>query len=53
MVRINIIETRVPPVPATPKEVLEVFLLALGATSIIALIVFCLVHLFTHFMGWL
>jgi hypothetical protein len=53
MVRINIIETRVPPVPATVKEALEVFLWALGATAIIALIVFCLAYLFTHFMGWM
>jgi len=53
MVRFNIIESRVPPVMATPKEVLDVFMLALGATSIIGLIVFCLVYLFTHFMGWM
>jgi len=53
MVRFNVIESRVPPVMATPKEVLEVFLLALGATSIIALIVFCLIYLFTRFMGWM
>jgi hypothetical protein len=53
IVRINVIETRVPLVPATPEEVLEVFLLALGAIVIIALVMFCLAYLFTHFMGWM
>ena len=53
MVRFNIIESRVPPVMATPKEVFAIFMMALAATSIIALTVFCLVYIFTHVMGWM
>ena len=50
MVRINVIESRLPVVMATTKEFLVIFMLALAVTSILGAIIFFLVHLFTHVM---
>ena len=51
MIRINVIESRVPAVMATTKEFLVIFMMALAATAILEGIIFFLVHLFTHVMG--
>ena len=51
MVRLNVIESRVPPVIATAKESLVIFMMAVGATSILAAIIFFLMYIFTHGIG--
>jgi len=50
MIRLNVIESRVPPVIATTKEFLLIFMMALGATSILAAITYFLVSILTHGM---
>jgi len=51
MVRFNIIESRVPKVLATTKEFLVIFMMALGATSILGAIVYFFVSILAHGMG--
>jgi len=50
MIRFNVIESRVPKVMATTKEFLVIFMMALGATSILAAIIYFLMYIFTNGM---
>jgi len=51
MIRLNVIESKVPPVIATTKEFLVIFVMALGATAIIGAFVYFLMSIFTQGMG--
>jgi len=51
MIRLNVIESRVPPVIATTKEFLVIFVMTLGATSLYGALIYFLMSIFTHGMG--